>query len=498
MKPSHRSILLGLLALFPLLGLAFARVMYPIDDEAFFASPAFNLITKGFFGTTVIESAGSPYKGLDQATYWIQPLHSLALAAWGRMFGFTLWSQRALSVAFGVIDLCCWFLILRALTRRLEIALLGLVLLSVNYDVLSAAAGGRMDMMSGTLAHAALAAYLTLRETSLRRALSFGFTLAVLAGLTHPLGGLLSLANLGLAIAYFDRTRLEWRHAVIVLAPFVIGGALWGTWIAQHPDFFVAQFFGNASDTGSGVSRLASLADPARGLVRFARNVLDHHYGAYGSTESWSTRIKLVIPLVYLCALVAALVVSPLRRQPGVAFGLLLFVAQYVLVALIEARLKVQYFFYVLILPPVLISLEWQWAAEGRRWKRAVFVAACAALLLVQSARIAHSLRSNAYETRFAPYVRLLERSPYRGQSFWGSAEWAYAVGFDNIVEDNLFGFYSGRKPRYIILETDVLRSLLQGEDQPRYTPHVRRIFGTDYRQVHADPLVTIWERHVP
>jgi hypothetical protein len=27
-------------------GLAFARVMHPIDDEAFFASPAFNLATK--------------------------------------------------------------------------------------------------------------------------------------------------------------------------------------------------------------------------------------------------------------------------------------------------------------------------------------------------------------------------------------------------------------------------------------------------------------------
>jgi len=49
--------------------LAFARVAYPIDDEAFFANPAFNRATHSFFRTTVVESVGTTYEGLSEHTY---------------------------------------------------------------------------------------------------------------------------------------------------------------------------------------------------------------------------------------------------------------------------------------------------------------------------------------------------------------------------------------------------------------------------------------------
>jgi len=66
-------------------------VAYPIDDEAFFANPAFNRATHSFFRTTVVESVGTTYEGLSEQTYWIQPLHGLVLAGWANCSAHPSW-----------------------------------------------------------------------------------------------------------------------------------------------------------------------------------------------------------------------------------------------------------------------------------------------------------------------------------------------------------------------------------------------------------------------
>ena len=55
------------------LAAGFARVIYPIDDEAYYASPAANLVLKGHFGTTTYENASLPT--LAERTYWIVPVY---------------------------------------------------------------------------------------------------------------------------------------------------------------------------------------------------------------------------------------------------------------------------------------------------------------------------------------------------------------------------------------------------------------------------------------
>src|SRR5581483_11690076 len=56
----------------------------PWSDEAWFASPALNLASKGYMGTSVLDPTASwsvrNLEGIDRSTYWIVPLYPVALA----------------------------------------------------------------------------------------------------------------------------------------------------------------------------------------------------------------------------------------------------------------------------------------------------------------------------------------------------------------------------------------------------------------------------------
>src|SRR6267143_1640782 len=52
------------------LSLVLGHKKVPDADEALFADPALNLISTGSMGTRVLETAGTPWQGMSQHTYW--------------------------------------------------------------------------------------------------------------------------------------------------------------------------------------------------------------------------------------------------------------------------------------------------------------------------------------------------------------------------------------------------------------------------------------------
>jgi 4-amino-4-deoxy-L-arabinose transferase-like glycosyltransferase len=480
-------ILAAILLFYAALEAGTLHAIYPLDDEAYFASPAFNLALKGFFGTTVLDGHGPRWKGLSQATYWCQPLHGLLLAGWARLFGATLWSQRSLSALFGALDLCAWFLIVRALTARASPALVAVGLLAIDNALLRTAGLGRMDMMTAALGHSALAAYLMLRGRSLERALLSAFSLVVLAGLTHPLGGILSFLNLTITVIFLDRPALRWKHAAISAVPFLVGGLAWGAYIAQHPSWFLAQFTANAHDIDvEGTARLSGFQNPFLAMYRFARNILVYEYGDGGRFLTRTAMVKLSVPAVYAFALAAALCVKSLRRSRELMLLILLLAADFATTAMIEARLKVQYFFHVLILMPVLMAMLREY------WRKTAFTAACIVLALVQGSRAAHALWQNSYRANFAPSVAVLQQPPYRGTDLWATAEFAYAAGFDHVVEDGDYGLFSHRRPRFIVIPNETYANALKSSEYKRH------ILTVEYTIRLQDARIVILERVAP
>src|SRR4030095_2681913 len=132
-RKSHLLISLCILAIYLALTVGTALTEIPITDEGYFANPAFNLFTKGSFGTTILETFGTPFKGMERHTYWIMPLQPLTPSIWYRAFGFGVFSTRSLSIVWGLVAIVSWFIILESLFKRTSLAFLVVAVLSCDY-----------------------------------------------------------------------------------------------------------------------------------------------------------------------------------------------------------------------------------------------------------------------------------------------------------------------------------------------------------------------------
>src|SRR5688500_20255757 len=92
-----------IVAIYLALTVGTALTEIPTTDDGFFANPAFNLLTKGKFATTVLETFATPFKGIEDHTYWIMPLQPLALSIWYRVFVFGVFSYRSRSLVWVVL-----------------------------------------------------------------------------------------------------------------------------------------------------------------------------------------------------------------------------------------------------------------------------------------------------------------------------------------------------------------------------------------------------------
>src|SRR5437588_2662097 len=193
MCEKHRSAAwIGIALIFLIQTVACGRTLLPWCDEAWFSSPALNLITKGYFGTSVLDPTAAfrtnDLTRIDQRTYWITPLYPLTQAAWYKIVGFSIFSLRFLSAIWGAVALVSWYFIARTLSGDERVAILTTALLAVDFQFVWSASVGRMDMMCCALGQLGLATFLYFREKNLWLAILISQACVAASGLSHPMG----------------------------------------------------------------------------------------------------------------------------------------------------------------------------------------------------------------------------------------------------------------------------------------------------------------------
>jgi hypothetical protein len=228
----------------------------PSDDEAWFASPAINLVREGYMGNSVMEVAGTQWLRMDERTYWQPPMHFLAQAGWYSIFGFSLFTERCLSTFWGILALMSVFFIGRALFGNDASALLGTAALALDFQFINSASDGRMDMMCAAFALMGYAAYLLLREKHLSWAVLAGNTGIVFSGLTHT-HGIVHFVGLVVLILLLDRKNLRPVHILYALAPYILERSGGCTLLGSKPSGF--HFSGHISKSGYGQGILVAV-----------------------------------------------------------------------------------------------------------------------------------------------------------------------------------------------------------------------------------------------
>lgn len=488
---------LCILATYLALSVATALTQLPGTDEGFFANPAFNLLTKGKFATTVLETYGTPFEGMQSHTYWIMPLQPLTLSFWYRVFGFGLFSTRSLSIVWGLVALLSWFIIVRSLFKRTSLALLVAALLAVDYIFIVCASFGRMDIMSASLGFAGFASYLWLRERSLLWAILISQSLIVMSGLTHPMGLLPFFGLLCLSL-YFDYRRIGLKHVAIALVPYLIGGSAWGLYILQDPQSFYRQFFANAvmgSDQHTG-SRFVGLFSPLTGL----RLELAQRYVAnfgFGPRDTSATRIKILFLFLYVFGVVGSLLVREIRRTANYRVLLAMTLIYFIGLTIIDSQKN--YYYLVHIVPFYLtmcaLFISWCWARPNFFGKAAAL--ALSAIGLVEIAGLGYRIKRDNYRNSFQPAAAVLKQHATAQSLILANPGVALGLGFpDNVLQDPLFGYNSKKVFDYIITDPETSYSIeLSQYRDPEIYEYLKRLLAEEYRVIYDHDSYTIYAR---
>lgn len=476
-------------------GLSITRI--PWSSEAWFAIPAINLSEHGYMGTSVLASSGTWLRGLERHTYWIMPVHALAQAVWYKAIGFSLLRQRLLSVAFGIVALLSWFVIIASLSKTYLTALLGGLIIGFQRDFLNAAANGRMDMMTAALGSVAIAIWLKFHSISPRAAILISHSLAAAAVFTHPCGvlfaGVLVISNL-----YVER-KVRLSTFALAAAPYLLAATLWWIYIAQAPSDFVSQFFGNASGfAGEYMSRkrFNGLTAP---WAAVASEVWLRYLVPFGFQTLKSATSVLYALWLAICVSTLAVAVfnRNVRRQAGIRWLLRSGLFVFLIMGLFEGFKFQHYLVYSLPFFGALAAMVGTelWRLEAL--PRTILIAAVSVLVLPQIADAARQIHRDPFRTEYLPVADWLVRNLGTTDRVIGGAEFGYPLGFSGRLSDDVrLGYFTGLQPRYIVTSEwyrDWFRSAKLRE--PAVSAHIQCVLTREYVKALVSGEFVVYER---
>ena len=488
------------LAIFVILATSLALTKAPWCDEGWFANPAYNLAFHGQMGTNVLEPSGhflnAYLKGIQERTYYVVPIHMVALAGWFKIFGFSLLAMRAYSMVWGALGLLFIFYILYRLFPDPRVAQLGTLMTAIDFIYLWNSADGRMESSANALALASMAAYLYLRERNFRNAVLVSQVLGAAAVFTHP-NALLVLLALPVLVWRFDLRQVRFRHLFLAAAPYLILGALWSLYIAQSPAEFAAQFLANAAGPNS-MRRWTGIIQPWLAFWMEARRYLNTYVSKSGLWSGVMNPWMILVPIFYVASLVWF--TWNRRRFPAPVRAFLACTLTVVLAVTFLNGFKAPN--YMMYLVPFYNASLAFWLLHRWRFGLDSKIAAAVVGIAFVSLQIAASVqhvRADEYHRDYLPLIARLKKEQTAGKTILGTAAIGFGMGFQGFADDWRLGQYSRLDPDIIVVDRSY-RAFTKWyeDDEPSVFSHIVSTLTSNYRLTSSAGTFWIFERVRP
>lgn len=494
MNHSRKIIAAVAVCLFLTLAVSSALTHRPQIDEGMFASPAYNLAFNGHFGTTVLEKEKATLTRIDERTYWVMPLFLLNAAAAFKTLGFSLFTMRLVNVFWGVVLLAAVYVIALKLSGDRRTATIALVLASTDYMVLETASSARMDMMTAALGFAAIAVYLVLRERNLLLAVLLSQTLIVIDGLTHP-NAITAFVALVIVTLWLDRKQLNMRMVFAAAIPYVIGGTAFGIWVLQDTEAFRSQFIDNALMGG----RMSALSSPLGNIVR---EFTEHYPQAYGLGQhsgghSGPIWLKSLILIGYVAGIVGSLAIKELRQNTNWRLLMTITFLYFLIMAIIDGQKQTTYLIHIVPLYIIMLSGVVGYLWRQAKLPRVILVSAIFGLIVLPAGGMVLKIKQNTYANFYDPMIAYLKTNMNGDDHVMGGADLAFGLGFEaNIIADGRFGYYTGKRPRYIVYDSAVENSWQHSQKFfPEFYEYFPRLLRDEYRIAYENAAYKIYQR---
>ena len=462
-------------------GLALTR--RPWCDEGWFACAAFNLDRHGRLAITILDPHGFPFapyvEGIHRFTFWVLPGYLLALAGWNKIFGFSLFAMRSLSILWSVVALGSWYVIVERLGRGNTLALLTVALIGIDHNFAVSAATGRMDMMCAALGFLAMALYLHFRERNFAVAVWSSNIAAAAAALTHANGALAFLSLVVLACC-LDRGRLSPKWIIAAAVPYLVFGGAYFLYVSQDTWVFLSQLRAQTRIP----HRFVLSWNP---VTQISTEIAGRYDATFGLHASFPGSLQAFPFYSFLAAAVLLAAAGELRRDRSVwILGILTFSAFYLVSALQSS------WYYLIFVTPffsavVAFALRWLWRRGAAfRWAVAAYALAAPA---IQVAATIPRILNNPIEHRYNPAMRFVQAHRCKNDSVMGSGEIGFWFGFGDpkLDDDSRLGFFSHRRPEYIILDSQYRDYWFAwfAAVEPATYEYIRKLLINDYRLVY-------------
>lgn len=479
---------------FSLLTVGSALTTRPESDEGGFANPAYNLVTEGHFGTTVMEMEHSSLTRIDQRTYWVLPLFLLNAAASFKILGFSLLSMRLVSAFWGIILILSWYFIILKLLKNRMTAVLAMSLVAFNYVVLTGSSLGRGDVMCAALGFAAIAVYIWLRERNLLLAVLLSQTLVTASGLTH-FNGFLAFLGLLFITLYYDFRALRWQHLFVVSIPYLVGGTTFGIWVLQDPEAFKDQFITNALMSG----RMDGFSSPLSGIIREftfryprAFGLLEHSAGHSGPIY-----LKSLMLIAYLAGVLGVIFTRSLRQNKNVRALIILTAIYFITLALLDGQKLAVYLIYLVPLYCILLAV-WLyriWEINNRLFPMIALV--IGGIFSLQAGGLLLKIKQNTYGNYYLPTVQFLNKNTTANDTILGGSELRFALQTQaRHYADGNFGFYTGKRPEYIVYDPGVEDSWKDSKTFfPEFYEYFPKLLKEEYKIVYENTAYKVYAR---
>lgn len=483
-----------IIAVFLALAVGSSLTSRPESDEGSFASPSLNLAANGHFGTTVFETEYSTLTRIEQRTYWVMPLFLLNTAASFKVFGFSLFSMRLVSIFWGLILITAWYFIILKFSGNRRLAVLCLAFVACNYVVLVNASIGRGDTMCAALGFAAIAIYLWLRERNLQLAIFLSQCFVVAGGLTHPNGIMAFFAVLFL-ILYYDFRAIGWREIAVAATPYIIGGTAFGIWVWQDPQAFKDQFINNALMAG----RMEGVSSPFSGFIREFTVRYPRAFGLFEASKGNTGPIylKSLILAGYAIGILGVIFTKELRSNRNCRVLLILTAIYFVVLSLMDGQKLAFYLIYIVPFYSALLSIWIYRLWEKRQIPLPILALGAAGFLLLQTGGIASRIKQNNYGKYYLPAMEFLNRNASDDELIMGSSEVRFALKSSAAhISDGTFGFRTGKRPKYIVYDPGIEDSWKDSKTFfPEFYEYLPRLLNEEYRIAYENDAYKIYVR---
>jgi hypothetical protein len=284
------------------------------------------------------------------------------------------------------------------------------------------------------------------------------------------------------------------------LIPYVVGALAWGLYILQSPSLFVSQFVGNATAGTNNVGRLDGLTSPLSAVYReiTLRYMVAFGLGGHSAGSSSLVSLKIFILLVYAVGTFGALFTRSIRNHRG--YRALLYVTgiYFLILTIVDGQKLSWYLVHMIPLFAALLAVFLHWLWFHTRWLRLPIVAAMAFFLMLQVGGIVLKIRQRSYQKSYLPAINFLKSNASPVSMIMGSTELAFGLGFNsNLVDDIRLGYYTGKKPDFIVVD-EIYQDAFKGietQDLVVYQ-HILDTLAKEYHAVYDHGFYKIYARN--